>query len=157
MFVAPGSLPAFGGSAEDESAGAAVYERPTAPDPDASQDVSNSGSDPLQDRYNELELAWQSSLAKPKNTQRLETFQRLMAGFLNEAVNVYPESPWTLRGVEIYGEWCLEAADKKSRRERNHQAALRMLTTARDYFEMIGAEPGQDLLDAIAKMERKAN
>ena len=44
---------------------------------------------------------------------------------------------------------------RQTRRDRDHEVALRLLDVARDYFEMIGAEPGPELLEAIARMERK--
>jgi len=156
MLVTAGTLAAEGSSQDGENAEEAVFEERTTADPGLASETADAASDErLEALYNELNAAWQTSQADAKDPHKLETFQSLMADFLNQAVNTYPESSWTLKGVELYSEWCQQAADRRSRRDRNHQAALRLLTTARDYFEMIGAAPGEELQQAIAKMERK--
>ena len=158
MLVTAGTLAAAGSSQDGENAEETVFEERTTVGPGpASETVDAASDEPLESLYNELNAAWEVSQADAKDSHKLDAFQSLMADFLNQAVNIHPESSWTLKGVELYSEWCQQAADRRSRRDRNHQAALRMLTTARAYFEMIDAAPGEELQQAIAKMERKVH
>lgn len=148
------AMPA-GEQREEEPVGTAAFDTVAPSESRRGGDGRGSGvTDPLETRYRELEEAWRLTQARPKDFHQLEVFQRLMAGFLNETVNIHPDSPWTLKGVELYGAWCQQAATQKSRRDGDDLGALRMLTTAREYFEMIGAEPDRELVEAIDTLER---
>jgi hypothetical protein len=110
----------------------------------------------LEAKYLQLEQAWKTYLKKRRDHE-FQLLEIQMAAFLNEAANGYPESPWTLRGVELYCESRLVAAANEVKRYRDFNRGLSMLKSAKAYYDLLGATPDDKLLKTIERYARKVD
>ncbi|MFV2071915.1 MAG: hypothetical protein ACC742_04590 [Thermoanaerobaculales bacterium] len=81
-----------------------------------------------------------------------EQVQGQLAGFLNIALNEFPEEPITLDGLRIYADEAILIADEVVAQSGDYKKAIDQLDSANSYFTSIGLEPYQPLTEHIAHL-----
>ena len=66
-----------------------------------------------------------------------EALQETLAGFLNQALNHFPEAPETLAGLEIYCKEAIVNADEIVRKSGDYKKATDTLINAKGYYDFI--------------------
>ena len=89
------------------------------------------------------------------NATRDEAFENVqgqLAGFLNIALNDFPEESITLDGLHIYADEAILTADQVVAQSGDYKKAVEQLDSANSYFTSIGLEPYQSLVEHIAHL-----
>jgi len=90
---------------------------------------------------------------KQKIDSDYEALQDKLADFLNVALNEFPDDPVTDKALMIYSEEALVTAADHVRNAGDFKKAIEILSTAKNYYENLGKQPYQKLVDAIGQYE----
>lgn len=82
-----------------------------------------------------------------------ETLQTALADYLNVALNEFPDQPNTMAALTIYAEEAIGYANDAVAEAGDYKKAIDRLYGAASYYDAIGAEPYQPLMDHIQKLE----
>ena len=82
-----------------------------------------------------------------------DDFQAKLADFLTMALNELPEDPLTLEGLKIYSDESIRNAEETVAQAGDYKKAIDLLDTASGYFEMLGLELYQPLVDKKAELD----
>jgi hypothetical protein len=82
-----------------------------------------------------------------------DTYQALLADFLTFALNDLPDDPTTLEGLNLYADESIVNADETIAKAGDYKKALDLLDSASNYYEMIGKEVYQPLVDKKEELD----
>ncbi len=99
------------------------------------------------------ELPGQIQELKTQIDGKYEALQGLLAEFLNVALNDFPDDPLTDKALMIYSEEALVTAGDHVENAGDYKKAIDILSTAKNYYESLGKEPYEKLVDTIARYE----
>jgi len=110
------------------------------------------------DRSDEQKLQLEELTAKlPELEQAINTtydsFQTMLADFLNLALNDFPNATETVEGLQMYSMESISNADDIVRKSGDYKKANELLITTKNYYEIIDQEPYQGLVDKMAELD----
>jgi hypothetical protein len=85
-------------------------------------------------------------------TELYEDLQTRLQVFLTTALNDFPQAPVTADGLAIYSEEAILNAGDTVQASGDYKKAIETLETAKGYYEAIGLEPHQPLLDQLVEL-----
>jgi len=82
-----------------------------------------------------------------------EDYQTRLADFLNLALNDFPEAPETAQALQMYATEAIYNADDIVRKSGDYKKAIDTVQSAKGYYDAIGKEPEQMLLDKLDQLD----
>ena len=87
------------------------------------------------------------------NSAAYDELQEKLATFLTGALNDHPNAPETAEGLKIYSEEAMYTAEDAVDKAGDYKKALDILQTAKTYYDTVGIQPYQPLVDKMAEFE----
>ncbi len=87
------------------------------------------------------------------NSAAYDQVQEKLATFLTKALNDHPDAPETAEGLKIYSDEAIFTAEDAVDKAGDYKKALNILQTAKTYYDSIGIQPYQTLVDKMAELE----
>lgn len=88
-----------------------------------------------------------------ENSAAYDELQEKLAAFLTGALNDHPDAPETAEGLKIYSEEAMYTAQDAVTKAGDYKKALDILQTAKTYYNTVGIQPYQPLVDKMAELE----
>ncbi len=82
-----------------------------------------------------------------------EDYQTRLADFLNLALNEFPNAPESDQALKMYGTEAIYNADDIVRKSGDYKKAIDTVKSAKGYYDAIGKQPTQLLLDKLAELD----
>ena len=87
------------------------------------------------------------------NSTAYDELQEKLAAFLTGALNDHPDAPQTAEGLKVYSEEAIYTAEDAVNKAGDYKKALDILQTAKTYYDTVGIQPYQPLVDKMAEFE----
>jgi hypothetical protein len=82
-----------------------------------------------------------------------EDYQTRLADFLNLALNEFPNAPESDQALKMYATEAIYNADDIVRKSGDYKKAIDTVKSAKGYYDAIGKQPTQLLLDKLAELD----